>query len=348
MKRIAYFKPISVTVSFTVVADKYIAALRELGYRVDVYDIGKPRALEEEYDICVLHPILYPMTKYPRTWRRLLRRCKEWVGFDVCDSNHVSHIASYALSMFDRVAVPSNFCKAVYERSAVTSIVYVVPHHLDEEFFRDDVEADRGPALLLNKYPAAKFLYFLWHSGWRKGADVVAEAWTRYVKERSGLLVLKRTKHVDPFHAFFADLPKVYEIERWLSTEELVALYDAVDVVLVPSRGGGFELNALEALARGKIVITSEWPPIQEYCKECIRVKTRGKVRVFPENSVEGLIHDGYGVDPDPEDLYMKMLHVVDNLERYREVFMRARERVRKEYSFEAVRDRLIDFVEGR
>jgi len=347
VKRIAYFKPITIKVSFTVVADKYIDALRTLGYDVDVYDLSKPHVLEDEYDTCILHPALYSFSKYPRTWRKILRRCREWLAFDVCDSDHISPIASYILSMFDRVAVPSNFCKWVYERSAVTSEVHVIPHHLDEAFCRDDIEPRRDLPCVLKHVNVPKFLFFLWHSGWRKGADVVAEVWGRYTKEREGVLIIKRTKHYDPFLSFFDGMKNVCIYDAWLSTEDLVALYDSVDIVLVPSRGGGFELNALEALARGRIVITSEWYPIKEYCKECIKVKSRGKAKVFPSNTVEGLLHDGFGVDPDPDDMFNKLIDVVENLDRYREIFSKAKERVRKEYSFEKIVDKLYKFVEG-
>ena len=348
MKRILYIYPMTKRVSFTVVAGTYIDALRRLGYEVHELDMNVPIPPDEEYDVCVMHPVLYSMLKYPRTFRRLLQRCREWIGFDVCDTNHITPHAAYVLSLFERIAVPSRFCADVFRVSGVTSDIYVVPHHLDDVFLRDDIDVKSPIIDEVRSIDKPKFLFFLWHSWFRKGADVVAYAWKEVSKEIDAVLIVKAALHPDPMLGIFEGLDNVIIIDEWMSREEMVALYDAVDVVLVPSRGGGFELNALEALARGKIVVTSEWYPIQEYCYECIKVKTSAWVRIFDPSTMEGLTHDGYGVDPSVDDMIEKIRLVYHNLDNLKPIFEKAKHRVRKEYSFDAIRDKLIDFVEGR
>jgi len=347
MKRIMYLRPINRKVSFSVVSDRYSKALKEAGYHVVDNDVTKPVVPDERFDICIMHPILYPMTKYPRTYRRILQKCEEWIGFDVSDSDHLSPLAAYVISLFDRVAVPSKFCAAVFDKSAVTSKIYVVPHHLSDEFMRDDIETDNAIIKALKSMKVTKILFFLWHSGYRKGADIVAEAWARIAKKVDAILIVKRTSHYDPMLEFFYNLPNVIVINEWLSTKDLVALYDAVDIVVVPSRGGGFELNALEALARGRIVITSEWYPIQEYCEPCIKCKSRGRVKIFPSNTAEGLLHDGYGIDPDPNDFTEKLLYAIEHKDDLLPRFEEYKHVIREKYSFDSIKSSLIDFVEG-
>lgn len=347
MTKIMYLRPIRNKVSFTVVGKRYIDALRQAGFEVDENDLIEPHVPDKNYDICIMHPILYPMTKYPRTYRKLLQKCEEWIGFDVCDSDHISPIASYAISLFDRVAVPSKFCASVFDRCAVTSKIYVVPHHLEEAFLRDDIEPTSSIIQEIRALHKPKFLFFLWHSGFRKGADIVAEAWARVSKVIDAVLIIKRTDHYDPFIEYFEALKNVIIVEEWLSTEDLVALYDSVDVVLVPSRGGGFELNALEALARGRIVITSDWHPIREYCTHCIQIPSRGKVKIFASNTIEGMLHDGYGVDPNPDTLARRIIDVYNHLDEYRKIFEREKHRIRSQYSFEAIKPLLLKFVLG-
>ncbi|GAI45429.1 unnamed protein product, partial [marine sediment metagenome] len=72
---------------------------------------------------------------------------------------------------------------------------------------------------------------------------------------------------------------------------------DSCDIIFVLSRGGGFELNALEGLARGLVVITSDWGAIREYAEPyALIVKSTGKkVKPLTENP----IHQGYGADPE-------------------------------------------------
>jgi glycosyltransferase involved in cell wall biosynthesis len=56
----------------------------------------------------------------------------------------------------------------------------------------------------------------------------------------------------------------------FVSDEELAALYDNAQAVIIPSLMEGFALPALEALSRNCIVIASDIPVIKEVCDDAV------------------------------------------------------------------------------
>ena len=249
MSRITYLYPIQQRVSFTLIAKKHIRLLRDLGLEIREADIHsfKPEDLSK---VTLVHPILYPLVSNPKTYRTLLRYSDKLIGFDVADTDKMSPLACYVLSQFDLVLVPSEYIKKVYFNSGVVTRVEVLPHGIDDAYLRESREPKHPKLQEIAKLNGTKFLFFLWHSGYRKAADIVAEAFANLVKQEPNVyLIVKMARNPDPFTQFLLTIDNVIIINEWLNEDDLVDLYDVCDVVLVPSRGGGFELNALEALA---------------------------------------------------------------------------------------------------
>jgi len=239
--RITYMYPRRKRVSFTIVAKKHIKELRRRGLDIHEADI---HAFNKD-DIGVLtlvHPIFYPLIDSPRSYRTILRHSDKLIGFDVCDTDRISHLASYVANLFDCVIVPSTFCKEVYRRSGVFIDIEVLPHGVDDVFLREPREPRDKDVRRIYELKGRKILFFLWHSGFRKGADVVADAFSRLTKEFDNVyLIVKLAGILDPFVQFLYNIPNVILFNKWLDDEDLVDLYDACDIVVVPSRGGGFE-----------------------------------------------------------------------------------------------------------
>ena len=327
-KQMVYMYPMRKRVSFTVIAEHHVRELRRLGWDVKTIDVHSVRESEVHGNV-VMHPLFYVALDQPRMFRLVLKRARVVVGFDVADTSHISNLAAYAASLTDAVIVPSSYARIVFGRSGVLAPVHVVPHGVTDTFLREPREPRHPVVREIARQRCFKLLFFLWHSGFRKGADVVAEAYAKVVKKRNVCLFVKIAGLRDPFLEYFQFLPNVRIVDEWLGEDDLVDLYDAVDLVLVPSRGGGFELNALEALARMKPVIVSDWPAFNDYCKTCLRVKSKGTVELFKNDPIASKVHDGAGVDPDPEDLAQKIVYVMDHydavLRRYDSVFRSVR-----------------------
>jgi len=343
--RITYLYPKRKRVSFTIVAKKHIKELRKRGLDVHEADIHSFGSLDIG-ELTLVHPIFYPLIDSPRNYRMILRYADKTIGFDVCDTDRISHLASYVANLFDCVIVPSTFCKEVYRRSGVFIDIEVLPHGVDDVFLREPREPKDHDVKKIHELKGRKILFFLWHSGFRKGADVLADAFSRIVKEFNNVyLIVKLAGILDPFIEFLYHIPNVILFNKWLDEESLVDLYDVCDIVVVPSRGGGFELNALEGLARGKIVIVSQWGSFNDYCKECLRVSSKKTIDLFLGDVVAKTIHCGRGVEPDPQDLYQKLKYALTMYDVVKKKYETLQRIVRTQYTWDKVGDRLYNII---
>ena len=148
----------------------------------------------------------------------------------------------------------------------------------------------------------------------RKGWPEVYEVYTRLAKERKDVALVLKT--VNPGSREFQMIMQygAIEIYGWLSDYEKMALYDLADITLNFSRGGGFELNCLESLARGVPCIASDFGSWTDYVPEYLQVKRGRKVLPLPGNA----LHGGYGYTVDVEDALNKINDILDNLDEYR------------------------------
>jgi glycosyltransferase involved in cell wall biosynthesis len=185
-------------------------------------------------------------------------------------------------------------------------------------------------------------LFWLWHSSARKGWPEVREVYNRLVRERKDVVLLLKTVH--PNTPEFQEVMHLGAIQvyGWLSEYEKMALYDLADITLVFSRGGGFEVNALESLARGVPVVTSNVGSWTDYVPEFLQVKAGERVRVFENNAV----HVGYGYRVDVESALDKVHDILENYDEYRGRVEEWRQKVLvKEYRWDKVALMLADVV---
>ena len=317
-KRLSYYCSIEGNDSFSIISKYHVQTLRKLGW-------GDAEAGE---DWVIIHPVFY-LYQEKRLSLNLLRKFYSHLGgFDLADTDRISSLAVRLADDMDLIMVPSECSKRAYLGSGVKSRVEVVPHGVDEKLY----SSPKKPSPLVPKN-GVKILFFCLHSELRKGADVVRRVMGRVLKERSDVTFI--VKGGD-----FKGFPRTRHITKWLSEQDLVRLYDSCDIGLTPSRGGGFELNVLEMLARGLIVITSDWPAIQEYAKKYVlTIKSTGrKFKPLSGNP----IHCGYGADPDVNHCYQLIKYALDNLEGLKKRAEKNAPRLRKKYSWRKTGEKIV------
>ncbi|HYV15120.1 MAG TPA: glycosyltransferase family 4 protein [Conexibacter sp.] len=177
----------------------------------------------------------------------------------------------------DRVWVPSGYVRDGYVGAGMPpGIVDVVPNGVDLERFAPD-----GPARAVEGDSAgSERCTFLFVGGtiWRKGIDVLLAAWqlafdagddVRLVVKDFGVGSVYRGQTMgEEVRALAArdDAAPVIYLDGDVPAAELPALYRAADVVVLPYRGEGFCLPALEAMACGVPVIHTAAGPTGEFC----------------------------------------------------------------------------------
>lgn len=328
---ISYYAPLDVGCSFGVIANHHAQELPKYGYNVHRFtleDLDYGNLTNDP--IGVLHPLFFfahyglPLIRF----NTFLNSHKKLAGFDLADTDKISPRMADLANKVDLIMVPSEFSQRVYIESGVTKPVEVVPHGLSSLF-------DSPKQTSESSDDNVNVLFFFLHSTLRKGADIVYTVMKRILKERKNVHLI--VKGGDDPQLGFTHLPRTTIIRNWMQEDELIRLYDSCQILLAPSRGGGFELNVLEALARGLVTITSTWPAITEYADGALFIRSRGKANCLPDNPV----HIGYGVDPDPEHAYELINYALDNLDYLKKKAEKKAPEFREKYTWAKVAEKI-------
>ena len=352
MDTVIYAYPMTNVVSFTHIARNHIRYLRRYlritEIDVDTFDISHWSDNRKMF----IHPICYPFMKtldnseLRATKFIELAKKKRYtlVGFDVADSDLFSKIACILMSSYDLVVFPSTFARNVYLRSCdfygmTPTNAIVLPHGISEEFskpvsitdpyFRSLLDLKRNMGLIF-------VLFNLWHSAFRKGADLFVEA-MRIVQAKypNVVILLKTGEHEDIYTKKVKRLRHIH-VKGILPIDKYVQLYDVSDIVVLTSRGGGFECVALEGIARAKPTIVPNAGCFLDYAKYAIPVSvTDKKPKIFKNNP----IHIGKGWEIDTNELANTIIDVIDHYNEYRNRFIEYAKIVRNEYSWSNIID---------
>lgn len=162
------------------------------------------------------------------------------------------------LEKADMVIVPSRWCKAVFEKAGITA--RVVPLGYDNKVFK----------YVKREAPikTRKDFVFLHYNAFnvRKGFTEVWAAFNKaFEKNEPVKLVLKTTLERIPLPITKREYPNVEIITGRMSDRELARLCGNSDCFLFPSRGEGFGMTPLEAMATGMPAIVPNAHGISEY-----------------------------------------------------------------------------------
>lgn len=164
----------------------------------------------------------------------------------------------------DRVLVPSRWCMEVFAKEGINA--EVVPLGFDDTVFKF---IERKP-----KRETREDFVFLHYNAFniRKGFLEVYEAFRKAFDPSEPVKLVLKTTVADPYSRFpFISKekdPKVQVISESYSTQDLVKLLGQADCFLFPSRGEGFGLPPLEAMATGLPTIVPNAHGISEYFNE--------------------------------------------------------------------------------
>jgi len=349
-KRIIWYcYPTHHTVSFTLVARKHIDILRQ-EYKVEeIPEVSLFNIVPYSRPSIIIHPFFYMIYKRRESWPNLRMHYEHVIACDVADSDRLSPECIDYINCCNAVITNSTWSKEAYVRSGCKVPVYIVPHGVDDVYGRPPREPQHPTIRYLMQLKHRKqlkyLLFFFWHSGYRKGADLVYRAVHQVQKLRKDVvLIIKCANIMDSYMGTLQSLT-CFTVKGWMDQDTLVDLYDICDVVLLFSRGGSFELNGLEALARGKILLAPDKGAWLDYIPKQLRkyslIKTHKMVEVLPGND----IHVGLGAEIDVDAAAQRILDVCSNFEEYKAAFEEAKEDIFKQWNWRAIAPKLLNAV---
>jgi len=338
-----YVYPIWKKVSFSIVAKKHLQYLRRMMRVEEIDELTFPFTDVFSRPLVLMHPYFYPAEVFARHLAHRIPKLWGIIGLDVADSDMLSQHAVDLANRATAMIVPSRFSRNAYVRSGVRVDVHVLPHGVDPEFIDRPKSELPFPEILrdLKRRRNLKVLLaYIVHSPYRKGEDLLMEIYQRLRRERDDVILA-----IKDMHGIILDNGQKREriFDGWLREHQQIGLYDSADLFLLTSRGGGFELPGLEALARGVPVIAAKGGSWEDYMPEWGLVPSRPSAPIFDGNT----IHVGRGVEMILERAVDKALDILDNLDDYKaKAHEYAQTRIRQEFTWPWIAENLKRIIE--
>jgi glycosyltransferase involved in cell wall biosynthesis len=248
--------------------------------------------------------------------------CTARVGWTMFETDRIPNGWAQTLNKLDEVWVPSEFNRETFSRAGVDpDKIQVIPGSIDA-----------GPYLVATPMPLpgrkAVVTYlsvFQWVR--RKGWDILLKGWAAAFKPSDDVRLVLRCHPFgetglsmrDIFHRSLSelglresDMAPILLLEEFVSESDMPGLYAACDIFVLPSRGEGWGLPYLEAMAAGKPCIATAWGASLEFINHdnSWLLDPRQPIKVGEAACKENpyLDADHEWADPDPLEL-AKLFH---------------------------------------
>jgi glycosyltransferase involved in cell wall biosynthesis len=214
-------------------------------------------------------PVGWDGYRFLRNARAQNPRASAHVGYTMFETDRLPSKWAEELSEMDEVWVPCRFNLETFARAGVPeSKLKLFQPGLDLEPFMHDVE----PHPIAGRAAFTFLSVFQWTR--RKGWDVLLEAFVRaftraddvrlviraYPGERKDPPIRERVaQHLRVLGLDPANAPDIVVIDEFVTEAQLPSLYAAADAYVLPTRGEGFGLPFLEAMAAGLPTIGTNW-----------------------------------------------------------------------------------------
>lgn len=219
-------------------------------------------------------------------------------------------------NMMDEVWVPSNFNVQTFRESGVHVPIHVIPLGVDSNYFHPGIRSNRF---------SEKFTFlsvFEW--GERKAPELLLRTFARTFSDRDDVLLVCKITNNDPAIDVPAEIRKLglgSAVSRILVLHNnnipsymMGSLYRSADCFVLPTRGEGWGMPILEAMACGIPTIATQWSAQTQFFNETTGHPIRVKQLVPAE--ARCAYYQGFRwAEPDADHLSHLMRHVYTHRE---------------------------------
>ncbi|HUV42306.1 MAG TPA: glycosyltransferase [Patescibacteria group bacterium] len=263
------------------------------------------------------------------------------IAFSTTEVDGIPHEWVECFNEMDEVWVTSEFVKKSFVSSGVKKPVYVIYEGVDPNYFHPGISPFANP-------PKESFKFmsnFAW--GRRKGVDVLFEAFRKEFSEDEDVSFILKALPSYFGHKIKDELDlvynrkgaaKVYLYDIELQKYELGRIYRMADCFVWPTRGEGFGLPPIEALACGLPVIASDHSSHMEFLKKDGKplpgvLPLEGKLAKYDKG--DSIYYPGFNwFNPSVSHLRKLMRYAFENKDKLKKEALISSEYIRKNWNW--------------
>lgn len=246
------------------------------------------------------------------------------IGFTMLEADRLPDEWVYQANQMDEVWTPTHWGADVFRASGVRRPVHVVPLGINPDYFHPGITGRK---------PAGRYVFlsvFEWIE--RKAPELLIRAYLRSFRRSDDVVLLLKVFNHDATldvarrvkELAHGDGPPIVLLSnQTIAAHQLGCLYRSADCFVLPTRGEGWGMPALEAMACGLPVISTAWGAQTEFLHPGIAypLQVRGLV---PAEARSPYYRGLRWADPDEEHLCALMRHVYEHPDEARAVGERA------------------------
>ena len=181
----------------------------------------------------------------------------------------------------DALIVPSNYCKDVFTKGGLNPAnCFVIPNGFNRGIFNKD-KSNIIPKFNID--PERFNFIYVGNSQWRKGLDILINAWhksfkkydkcTLIIKDNSSIYGKNNVLNEVIKMQYKTECAEVIYIDDNISEEEMADIYKCSNVVVHPYRAEGFGMHIQEAMACGCLPLVPVGGPTDDFIPDDIGLK---------------------------------------------------------------------------
>jgi glycosyltransferase involved in cell wall biosynthesis len=235
------------------------------------------------------------------------------IGFTMLEIDRLPEVWVTQANLMDEVWAPTAWGAEMFRASGVTRPVHTLPLGVDLTTFQP------GPPRTKLTDRTVFVSVFEW--GYRKGWDLLLRAYRAAFRPNDKVLLLLkidcREPTVNPLRAMAEALPSLAPpvgliYNQPLSGPKLAELYQSADCFVLPSRGEGWCMPALEAMACGTPALVTNWSGPTAFVRDELGYPLEIRTLV-PTPADHPLYAGARWAEPDLEHLVTLLRHIHTN-----------------------------------
>ncbi len=274
-------------------------------------------------------------------------RGRHRIGFTMLEVDRFPAEWVRQANRMDEVWVPSESSRRAFLDSGLKRPVHLIPLGVDPDYFHPGVTGYRNPSEYV-------FLsVFEW--GERKGPAIALRAFNEAFSASEPVRLVCKIINVDPRVSIREEIRALglrpgggrisYVLNREFPRAELPSLYRSADCFVSPSRGEGWNLPLLEAMACGLPAIATDWGAHKDYLNDGNGYPLRIRGLVPAVTSCPYYVGARWA-DPDPEHLRALLREVYEHRDEAARRGARAAAEVAERWTWHASAARIVRRLE--